>query len=162
MKRGKRLAAQLVLIAFIIGLSLLDEDVFVLVVSLILIPLFIISVSVAGILIWTSRQAPEIETLRERADDAVTGALASGLSAVAALVALGREPIERLYGIVIPGRPVLGAIACVLILVAVPSLGWLGTWRNVWLPKVQRKRAGAPEPDEPPYSGVDRRLPPTT
>jgi hypothetical protein len=38
------------------------------------------------------------------------------------------------------GKPVLIALAYIVMLNVVPALGWLGTWRAVWLPRLRLRK----------------------
>ena len=90
MNRGRRFAVQIILLAGMLALASYDDGIFVVIVSAVLLPLPFINGTVALILIWTSRQAPEIDSLRNRADDAVTLTLASLAGAGAGLISLAR------------------------------------------------------------------------
>lgn len=128
-----RLLVQLALLVVLFALNLFDENIFLVVVALALLVIPPVNWTVAGILIWTSRQAPHVESLRERADDAVTLALVSTAAAVGAAVG-----IARVFGVDVStlGRPVIVLLAFGFILVALPAIDWLRTWRDVWLPMV--------------------------
>ena len=95
--------------------------------------------AVAGVLIWTSRQAPDVETLRERADDATTAALQSLGAALVGAVVLATNVAH----ITIPGKPALALLAWVCLLIGVPALGWLAAWRRHWLPLLRLREANA-------------------
>lgn len=140
MTRARRLGFELALLPLLYVLSVPSRDVFVALISGLLLFPPAINWTVAAILIWTSKQAPEIESLRERADDAVTLALMATGGAAA-----GAVQLATLAGVVIPGRPILAVLAWVLILVSVPALGWLRTWRDVWLPHMRRSIAADAE-----------------
>lgn len=134
MAHFRRALVQLALLPVLYVASLPNPAVFGLVVGiLLLIPPFV-TAAVAGVLVWTSRQAPEIATLRERADDALTAFLqALGAGAVGAVVLL------QAAGILIPGRPALALLAWVCLLIGVPSIRWARTWRDYWLPAMRRQ-----------------------
>lgn len=132
LRRGRRLLAQVLLLPILYALSLPDPLLYTNVIFLIAFVTVPINGTVAAILIWSSRQAPEIETLRERADDAVTLFLMSLATAGSALVSI----LLRL-GFELPGRPTLAILSWLAILIVVPALGWLGTWRDRWLPAVR-------------------------
>lgn len=135
MTRGRRLAAQLVLLVVLFVLEAIDDNLLYGVVGAALIVIWPFSLVVAGLLVWTSRQAPEIESLRERADDAVTLALLVSAAAIAGGVAIG-----KLYGVQFFGKPALVLLAYALLLGSVPAIGWLSTWRTVWLPMLKLRR----------------------
>src|SRR5947207_5371058 len=103
MKRGRRFVAQLVILPALWFLDSLDDKLFQAVISLAILIEWPITVAVAGILIWLSRQVPEIETLVEAADNALTEALRqSSLVFVAAAVIL------RLVGVItVPIGPII-------------------------------------------------------
>lgn len=144
MTKGRRLAAQLLLLPALYVASLPDPRVFGIVVSAALLLPPIWTGGVAALLVYTSRQIPEVETLRERADDAVTSFLqALGYAAVGVLV------LASTLGIILPGRPTVAFLAWVGLLISVPALGWARTWRTYWLPLL-RRRLGVADPDEEP------------
>lgn len=118
------------------AIAAVDEDLYLNVLSVILIVLPVCGWTVAGVLVWTARQAPDVASLVNRADDAVTLAIASSVGAIAGFITLA-----RLFGIVIPGRPVLVLLGFALVTVSVPAIGWLGVWRDVWLPMVRNRRS---------------------
>lgn len=141
-RRAWRVLAQLALLPVLYGLSLPDPEGFGTLVAYALLAGPAVNGAVAGVLVWTSRQAPGVETLRERADDAVTLLLISlGAAGVAVVVILTRAGIE------VPGRPLLALLAWALLLVVVPSLGWLRTWRHYWADLLPGRRR---QPDEVP------------
>lgn len=78
----------------------------------------------------TAEAARVPATLREAADNAATTALiATGLAGAGAIA------LARIAGFnVFTGRPVLVLLSWALVLVAVPSISWLGTLRRVWIP----------------------------
>lgn len=134
--RGRRAAVELGLLPLLYVLSLPNPAAFGQAIAYVLLASPAITGTVAAILIWTSRQAPEFETLRERADDAVT----SFFQAVGG-AAVGAVAILATFGITIPGRPTLALLAWVMLLIAVPAIGWLTTWRSTWLPMLRRRQA---------------------
>lgn len=134
MSKGIRLALQVALLPILYFASVPDPATFSLVISGILLVSPAVNVTVAAILVWTARQAPDIVTLVERADDAVTLALMSLGGA-----AIGAVSIARAAGAVIDGRPVLALLAWVLLLLSIPALAWMRTWRDYWLPRARRE-----------------------
>lgn len=137
MTRGRRVILQFVVLGLLAAIDLIDDKLFVNLISIVLVILPPINWTVASILIWTSRQAPEIESLRERADDAVTLALVSTAFAGAGLVA-----VARIFGVIVPGRPALVLLAFAGLIATVPAVAWLGVWRSVWLPMLRRSQEG--------------------
>jgi hypothetical protein len=131
MRRERRLVAQLLLLPALYLASLPDPAAFATLISMAVVVAPAVNLTVAGILVWTARQAPGIETLAERADDAVTLALMSVGAAAAGFLTLARN-----LGFEFPGRPTIAMLAWVLVLISVPALGWLRTWRTRWLPAV--------------------------
>ena len=135
MTKGRRFVVQLGLLAALYVLSLPDPKLFIIVIKVLVLITLPINATVAALLVWTSRHAPDIDTLRERADDAVTLFLISlGLAATAWLI-----PVLQFFGIVLPGSPALVFLSWIALLVAVPALGWMGTWRDYWMPVVRRR-----------------------
>lgn len=133
MTRNTRLVIELALLVVLYVASLPDPGFFTATIKgLVLLTLPVVW-STAGVLIWSSRQAPHIATLRERADDAVT----SGLIQFALfLVSFGPTFLAWL-GLTAPQNMVLVLLSWVAILNVVPSIGWMGTWRSVWLPLIR-------------------------
>lgn len=137
MTKGRRLGFQVLTLPVLYLLSLPDPATFSLVVAVALFVPPAITGAVAGILIWSARQAPTLLTLRERADDAVTSFLqALGAALVGSIVLLSS------VGITLPGKPALALLAWVCLLIAVPAVGWMGTWRDVWFPLIRPKQEG--------------------
>lgn len=150
--RGRRVVWQLLLLALLYVASLGDPITFGSAIGFLLLLPPAFTVTVAWVLVWTSRQAPEVESLRERADDAVTAVLQSVGAALVGAVVIATNVAH----LIIPGRPALALLAWVCLLIGVPALGWLRTWRDVWLPVVLGRRAGprppapVPAPEVPP------------
>lgn len=144
MTRGRRLGLELVLLPVLYLASLPDPDTFVVAMSWVLVLTPAVNWTVAAILVWSARQARDVETLAERADDAVTLGLMSTGGALAGLVT-----IVRTFGFEVDGRPVVALLAWVLVLVSVPAIGWLQAWRRYWLPIVRNRMATAEEPATP-------------
>lgn len=135
MTRGRRLAIQVALLPVLVALAAADDRMFQLAVAIEIIIVWPISLAAAGILVWLSKSAPDIDSLRESADNAVTTALISTAIAAAGAVAVG-----RVLGVVeVPGRPVIVLLAYGLVLAGVPSIAWMGTLRRVWLPMLRRR-----------------------
>lgn len=127
----RRFVLEFILLIVLAILNIIDQNVFLFVVAVALLLIPPVNWTVAAILIWTSRQAPGIRSLKERADDAVTLGLISSSAAVAGGIALVNILGFKLTGL---GRPSLVLLAFALILVSVPAIDWLRTWREVWLP----------------------------
>lgn len=146
MTRGRRLLVEVALLGMLYLASLPNPGFFTATIKgLVLVTLPIVW-SVAGVLLWSSRQAPHIETLRERADDAVT----SGLIQFALfLVSFGPAALAW-FGLSTPQNMVLVLLSWVAILNAVPSIGWMGTWRDVWVPLIRAKPL--PADDDPDHA----------
>lgn len=134
--RGRaRFILQIALLVSLYVIDAFSDALFLDVVALVLIVGPTASITVAVILKWTAGQAPDIVSLRERADDAVTLALASLGFAIA-----GASVVWRALGFVIPGRPVVVLLGYGAMLVLVPGIVWMGTWRSVWLPLVRKRK----------------------
>lgn len=146
MTRGRRLIVELSLFPALYAMSIPDPVIFGLVISVILVVIPAVTGTVAAVLVWTSRQAPDVETLRERADDSVTLFLVSLAGA-----GIGIIVIFKAFGIEFPGRLGLALLAGALLLIAVPALGFLRTWRSYWMPLVLKRRQ-SPEQGGPPKS----------
>lgn len=87
------------------------------------------------LLSWASRQAPEIKSLRARANDAFTLFIASSAAGIAGAFALGR--VTGLFRI--DGRPVLILLGYMIVMMSVPAIDWLSTWRDVWSRMLDRR-----------------------
>jgi divalent metal cation (Fe/Co/Zn/Cd) transporter len=133
----RRLVVQVGLFVSGATVEFISQDVFVVVVALLIVALPIASWTVFGLLLWTSSQAPDIQSLYERVDDALTLALVSTLAAIVGLLVLG-----RLFHIIdAPVGPVITVcLGWIVVGVSIPALGFLRTWRDIYLPMVQRRR----------------------
>lgn len=116
-------------------MSLPDPFAFGVVVAAVLLPSPVVTGTVAAILIWTSKQAPDVETLRERAEDAITLFLMSLAAATVGVIAL-----LSAIGVTLPGRAGLSLIAYICLLIVLPAIGFLRTWKSYWLPLVMGRR----------------------
>lgn len=142
MTRVRRVLVQLALLPVLWVIADVSRDAFTTVVAISLLVVWPLSLAVAGILVWlvrTAEQDPEHRgvpaTLAEAAENAVSLALVeTGLAAVAGIAAL------RLFGIVIGGQFALVILGWSLIILGAPSLSWLRTLRDVWIPMLNRRR----------------------
>lgn len=132
MSRGRRFIAQVLLLLGLIALSG-DDGLFVAVVSVAVVAALPVNITVAAILNWTARQAPEIDSLRDAADNSITLSLQSAAAASLGLLTF----LPREVRVAVGGHLVLVALAYIVLLNAVPAVGWLGTWRHVWLPRLR-------------------------
>ena len=142
--RANRVLFQLALLVALALTDLYSDGLFLVATAAILTVAPTALWTVAVVLKWASRQAPDIESLREKADDAVTLALAATGFAIA-----GAVVFVRLANIQVPGRPVVVLIGWGALLVLVPGLTWLRTWRGIWLPYVTNKEESAHDRSDP-------------
>lgn len=107
------------------------------IVSLSLVVLPVADWTVFGILLWTSNQAPEIDSLRERVDDMLTLSIGATVLAVIGALVFG-----RITGIVTiqVGPLITIGLGFAAVVISVPALGALRTWRDVWLPGLRKNK----------------------
>jgi len=127
-------------LAILISMSVVysvDNNLFTLLVSASLIVIPTGTWTVFGILLWMSNKAPEIETLADRVDDALSAALASSVAAV-----IGAAIILKIAHLIdVPIGPLINVgLAFVVVTAAVPSLTYLRTAVRVWLPMIRRRK----------------------
>jgi hypothetical protein len=149
-----RLAVQIAILISMIVINAIDGNLYLNLISLSLVVLPVAGWTVFGLLLWTAKQAPDIQSLHERVDDALTLALVSSVAAVIAAVVLG-----RMLGVITIslGNWVTVGIGYIVVGVSIPAISFLRTWRNVYLPMVRRRRddpsmgfTHMPVEDEPP------------
>lgn len=126
-----RLGALLSLIAAFGVLSVTWPDLFQLSTSLALVVLPAINLLAAVVLRRASRQAPEIISLANRADDAVVLFVASALGGILGL--------NRLLTLELQNDVAVGILALALVLQSLPAIDWLRIWRDVWAPRIRRR-----------------------
>lgn len=99
---------------------------FAILVSLALPVLLVVNIVTAVLLAQASRRAPEIVSLRARADDAVF----LGAAAAAAAV-MGTLVIARAFGAIqpVPREVFLVGISYALIVLSAPAVNWLVVWK---------------------------------
>lgn len=112
-------------------LGLLDIELFLTVVSIVLVLGPAVNFTVAVIItayVWRNPDAPI--SLRSRGDDAIVLWVASSLGGILGL--------NRLASLNLPQGLVLGLLALALILISIPALDWL----IVWAPVLMRDARG--------------------
>lgn len=154
-RRIQRLVGQVILLPFLYLASLPDQAAFANLVSLALLIILTVNVTVAVILEWTHRQDQTIESLTEAADNAWTRVLIALGAAGAGVISLA----FNVLGVTIPGRPFVAVLAWILLLNAVPALGWATRWRDEWLPAVRGKLSRSPADGDGDTSGGERSEP---
>lgn len=135
MKRHwRRLAVQFAILGAMTALYTVSDRLFSAVISLALVIIPTATWTVFGVLLWLSSKAPEIETLRERTDDALSAALGSTAAAV-----VGAIVLLRIAGVItVSVAPVVSiGLAFVVVTVSIPSLLFVRTAVRVWLPMVR-------------------------
>lgn len=136
-RHWSRLFVELGILASMIVVNAIDGQLYLNLISLSLVILPVAGWTVFGLLLWTARQAPDIQSLHERVDDALTLALITTVAALIALEVLGRQ-----IGIITApiGNWVTVALGYIVVMISVPALSFLQTWRSVYLPMVRRRR----------------------
>jgi Kef-type K+ transport system membrane component KefB len=132
----RRLALLATIGASMAIVNAINEDLFIglVAVSLLVLPVFVWSVFF--VLHWLSRQAPDIQSLHERAEDMLTSAIALTVAAAIAAAVLARllkfieEPI---------GNWITVGIAFVIVTTSLSAMRLLRTARDVWLPMIRRR-----------------------
>ncbi len=139
MKRLRRLLVQIALLPILWIVAGVSTSALTVAVAASILVAWPVSIAVAGILVWLVLHAERNrgsapESLVEAAENAVSLALVeSGLAVAAGLSVL------RMLGVEISGRPIGVLLAWALIVLGVPSLSWLRTLRDVWIPMLNRK-----------------------
>lgn len=138
MKRAKRFLAQLALLPVLLLINAIDRGVFQALVVLSIVVIWPISVAVALILVWLSREAERLdgpipESMVETTDNAVTNALQyTGLVGAVVLV----------YWLDRGGGLWFVALSWSIMLGGFSPTAWLRTLRLVWWPMIQRRSNG--------------------
>lgn len=140
MRRTRRFVLQLLLLPALWLLALILPDLYLQLVSILLMLTWPVAVAVAVILnllvYFADREDRDLpETAVEAAANATSLALMqTGLAAVAAV---------EVFHIVGPtGRTGLVLLAWAVLVAAVPAYSWMGTLHRVWLPRFARRRGG--------------------
>ena len=138
MNRGHwlNLAIQIAILIVMLGIAAISIDIYVGLVAVLLLVLPAVNWTVAGVLLWTSRQDTTVRSLSDAADNALTWAVNSTVAAIVAGMVLARSlgllssPIGSVTGVLLGFIVVTGSL---------PALRFLRTWRDVWLPMVRRR-----------------------
>ena len=135
-RHRRRFLLQLAILISMVIVDLVSDDVFVAIVAISIIILPTATWTVFTLLLWSSSKAPDIESLAERVDDALSAALSSTVAAV-----IGAIVFLRIAGIVnVPIGSFLSiGLAFIIVTTSVPALSFLKTWRDVYLPMVRRR-----------------------
>lgn len=139
----RRFILQMAILLSMVIAYTIDDQLFSVLVSLSLVVIPTGTWTVFLVLLWLSAKAPEIETLRERVDDALSAALGSTAAAV-----VGAALLARLANVItVPVAPVLAVgLAFVVVTVSIPSLTLFRTAIRVWIPML-RERGALPPTD---------------
>lgn len=123
------------ILLLMIVLATLNKDAYVALVALVLLFLPPINWSVAGVLIWTSRQDPTVRSLADAADNALTWAVNSTAAAIVGVLVLAQAMglLQHQTGSVV--TVMLGFI---VVTSSLPAFRFLRTWREVWMPMILR------------------------
>lgn len=136
MGHWKRFFIQMGILVSMVIVNAIDQNIYFALVSFSIIVLPVASWTVFGLLLWTSHEAPDVKSLRDRVDDALTLALISTVAA-----SIGVLLLARLLGIIT--NPVGGfisvALGFIVVEVSFPAIGFLRTWRDLYLPMIRRK-----------------------
>lgn len=152
----RRLAFQFFILVSMAVVAYFNEDVYVALVSLLCLIAVPINWSVAGVLLWSSAQAPDIRSLADRADDAVTLAVNSTVAAVVVALILGRMlgfiPVAVSLAITV-------GLGFIIVSNSLPNIRFAQTWRDVYVPILRSRnisvgRASA-EPSPPTPSALE-------
>ncbi len=137
----RSIGLQLLILASMGVVAAIDENLFVILVSISVLVLPPVNWAVAGVLLWTSRQDPTVRSLADGADNALTWAVNSTAAAIIAFVAL-----LRVTGIINEsiGTIVSVLIGFIVVTSSLPAFRFLQTWKDVWWPMV-RGRTQDPE-----------------
>lgn len=130
----RHLLLQIAILCIMGLVAFISENLFVvLVIGAVLASLPIVWVA-AGLLLWTSHKAPEIESLEDAADNMVTVALSTSVAGVIAAVVLA-----RLLGFIgtSVGTFITVGLGYVLVANMFPAIRSLQTWGRVWLPRAR-------------------------
>lgn len=119
-----------------LAVNAISEDLYLVLASASLLVAPIIIWAVFSVLLWLSRQAPDIESLSEAVDDMLTLGIASTVGAFIAAVALARFLGILDRGI---GSIITVGLGYVIVAVAIPAISKLRTVRDVWLPMLRRR-----------------------
>jgi hypothetical protein len=134
----RRLLVQIAILASMLLLNAISADLYVGLVSISIVALPVASWTVFAMLLWTSQQAPDIQSLSERVDDALTLSLISSVAAGIGTLVLG-----KLLGFITTPTVsiVTVGLGFIVVEVSIPAIGFLRTWRDIYLPMVRGKRA---------------------
>lgn len=135
-RHWRRVAALATILGSMVLVYSVSDLLYTAIVSLSLVVLPVADWTVFAILLWTSKQAPEIDSLRERVDDMLTLSIAATTLAVIGALVFGR--IAGFITIQV-GPIVTIGLGFAAVLISVPALGALRTWRDVWLPKLRER-----------------------
>jgi len=133
----RNLAIQGFILASMVGVAIVNEDLYIAAIAVSLLILPPINWSVAGVLIWTSRQDPSVRSLADAAENAMTWAVSSTVAALIGALVLG-----RLMGFVPNqiGSVITVLLGFVVVTGSMPAVRFLRTWREVWLPLVRMEQ----------------------
>ena len=128
------LVGQFLIFASMATVAAIDENIFVVAISISLLVLPPVNWAVAGVLVWTSRQDPSVRSLADASDNALTWAVNSTVAAIIGIVAL-----LRVTGLVTQsiGTIVSVLIGFIVVTSSLPAFRFLRTWREVWLPMIR-------------------------
>lgn len=135
-RRRRLIAGQVGLLAILGGLSLINETLLSIVVSVVLVVSVPFVTFVAYQLDRLSARAPEIDTLADAADAALASAVESWLLGIVGLLVLAR--IAGILTILV-GPAIVVFLAFVLVDRCYPSFRWLVVAHDVWVPMVRRR-----------------------
>lgn len=137
----RRLALELGVLGTMVAVAAYNPDLYAGVIGFVLLPVPIIQWAVWGYLATKVRESKSqglyLQPLVDRANDARTLAEASTAATIAGILVLLRQfevigPVDRQWYLVI--------LSFCLLMLVVPALVWLRTWRAIWLPALHRQR----------------------
>lgn len=139
-RHWRRFFLQVSILVIMVAVNAIDEKLLVLLVALALVAAPAATWTVFGILLWLSVKAPEIDSLSDRVDDALSAAMGSTVAA-----GIGVLVLLRLASVITTplGSLVTVGLAFVVVTVSIPSISLLPVVRDVWLPRVRAREARA-------------------
>jgi len=134
----RRLGVQVAIGVSMLLVNAFSDQLYLVLVSLSLLIAPVIIWVVFAIMLWLSRQAPDIVSLSENVDDMMTLGIASTVGAIIAGITLA-----RLVGVITQpvGSLITVGLGYIVVAIAIPAMTKLRTMRDVWLPDVLERRS---------------------
>jgi hypothetical protein len=132
----RRFLSQIVILISMVAVASLDLRLYTNLVLLSIIVLLPVCWGAAAVLLWSSAQAPEIDSLSDRADDALSIAVNSTVAVILALLVIARA--LKIINEQVTTALTVG-LGFIIVTSALPSIRFLQTWRSVWLGMIVQK-----------------------